>query len=96
VTAFTVNEDSRSVKSEPRDPEGVIQVGEFPVANGDDCAWAGSITELTIGLVQLSGSVLPVITAPLPAAIDFSNMRRLLFELFSCIRFLKFDPEKVM
>jgi hypothetical protein len=82
VTAFTVNEDSRSVKSEPRDPEGVIQFGEFPVANGDDCAWAGSITELTTGLVQFSGSILPITTAPLPAAIDFISLRRLLLKLF--------------
>jgi len=39
-------------------------------------AWAGKMTESTTGLTQVSGRDFPARIAPLPAAMDFSSLRR--------------------
>ena len=52
---------------------------------GDVCACAGNITESTTGLDHDSGSDLPATITPLPAAMDFSNLRRDSLDFLSAI-----------
>jgi hypothetical protein len=64
--AGTVNSSAAPVKL---NTWGLVRVLEV-------CACTGNITESTTGLLHDSGRLLPAITAPLPAAIDFSSLRR--------------------
>lgn len=59
-----------------------VVVGAAVVAGAEDAAWAGVITESTIGLDHLLGSITTVATPPIMTV--FMTCRRLIF-LFSSI-----------
>ena len=91
ATLLTISEHTAIARSTvpPADESAVIcsDVMKIPVrpdvggagesgGAGDVCACAGNITESTTGFDHESGNDLPATIAPLPAAMDFSNLRR--------------------
>ena len=94
ATLLTISEHTAIARSTvpPADESAVIcsYVMKIPVrpdvgGAGDVCACAGNITESTTGFDHESGNDLPATIAPLPAAIDFNNLRRFSLDFLSVI-----------